>query len=170
MDPNTDATAVERPATRKPVTTGSIAAAFAAARAAMRDGKGRHRLRIVCRATDPDGTRIVKVPLTGGFVATVEAEDYDAFVTLGLSTRWLANAGGSGSITVRFTLPPARPGQRSNNASVSRVIVNAGNGQRVRYRDGNPLNLRKSNLRLVDGFAKGREMATVRSLEQGEAF
>lgn len=174
MDPiTTDATASasERPAPRKRVTTESIAAAFAAARAAMRDGKGRHRLRIVCRATDPDGTRIVKVPLTGGFVATVEAEDYDAFVRLGLSTRWLANADGkAGRVTVRFTLPPARPGQRSNNASVARVIAEAGGSERVRHRDGNPLNLRKANLYLTCGFAKGRELATVRSIEQGGEF
>lgn len=171
MEPTTTLrpSGAEKPAPTR-VTTESIAAAFAAARAAMRDGKGRRRFYSLSRFIAADGTRLARVPLTGGFTATVDADDYDLFIRLGLSTRWLANDNGKGRRTVRFCLPPARAGQRSNNASVSRVILGAGYGERVRYRDGNPLNLTRANLYVVPGFAKGRERATVRSMSQGDGF
>jgi hypothetical protein len=160
----------ERRATR-PITTGTIAAAFATLRAAAAGAAAhRRKLRKAIRFIGADGTPLVLNPLPDGSRAIIEAEDYDSFVKLGLTTQWFLDDNGSGNLIVRFNMPSARPGKRSNNASVARIVLDAGSGSRVRYRDKNPLNLTRVNLYLADGYSKGRERALVRSLAHDDTF
>lgn len=155
----------------KHLDTTSIAAAFATARAmsqAPTKRRGTHRQPL--RVKGADGTPLVMNPLPDGSMAIIEAEDFDTFVKLGLSTRWFLDDNGSGNLIVRFTMPSVDPRKRANNASVARVVLNAIGGQRVRYRNKNPLNLTRKNLYLADGYSKGRERAVLNSLENGGQF
>lgn len=155
----------------RPITTDTIAAAFATARATANTAAAHRRAsRNAIRVTGADGTPLVLNPLPDGSRAIIEAEDYDAFVRMGLTTRWFLDDNGSGNLIVRFTLPSVDPRARANNASVARIVLDAGGGQRVRYRDKNPLNLTRANLYLADGYSKGRERALVRSLAHGDTF
>lgn len=47
------------------------------------------------------------------------------------------------------------PGSAGEMATLARLFVGAGRGQRVRYQDGDRTNLRLSNLRVERGAAKG---------------
>jgi len=47
------------------------------------------------------------------------------------------------------------PWSAGEMATLARLLVGAGRGQRVRYRDGDRTNLRLSNLRIERGAAKG---------------
>lgn len=165
-----------RPANRKgaspdTINTTSVAAAFATARAVSKaPTRRRSNPRQARRFPGADGTPMVANPLPNGGLAIIEAEDFDTFVKLGLSTQWFLDDNGSGNLIVRFKLPSLDPRKRANNASVARIILNVIGGQRVRYRDKNPLNLTRANLYLADGYSKGREAAVLRSLENGVEF
>jgi hypothetical protein len=51
--------------------------------------------------------------------------------------------------------------------SIARLIMGAGPGENVKYRDRNRLDLRRSNLYVVPGRAKGRERAALNHLAEG---
>jgi len=107
----------------------------------------------VIRGADPCGRPIVRVQLARlpGIFATVDADDYDSWVAAGLSTNWYLNASGSGSSSrLMFSLTTAA----GSMAGVARYLLRAGAGERVRYLDGDRLNLRRSNLGLTQGYAK----------------
>lgn len=165
-----------RPADRKGaspdgINTASVASAFATARAMSQAPTRRSRNpRRARRFTGADGTPLVMNPLSDGSMALIEAEDFDTFAKLGLSTQWFLDDNGSGNLIVRFKLPSLDPRKRANNASVARIVLNVIGGQRVRYRDKNPLNLTRANLYLADGYSKGREAAVLRSRESGGEF
>lgn len=93
-----------------------------------------------------DGKEIAYVTLGGkhGIRAELYKEDFDFLVKLGLSPNWACYQGGQG-----FYVTAAAKDTPSNRVLVARVLMDAAAGQIVRYRDSNPLNLRKDNLVLV---------------------
>jgi len=99
--------------------------------------------RFPVRTTAADGKEIVIVPLQGdGEAAIVDAADFDKLLDAGVSTQWTA-AGRKGS--PRY-VRCAVNGQRGNAVQISRLITGAGQGQMVRYRNGNTYDLRRDNL------------------------
>ena len=109
------------------------------------------------RSFAKDGTRIVHVPLANGLRATVDAADFDRLMRLGLRPTWVFNDNGRGChfVRSRFPLGIGTP----NNIQVARAIMAPPPGCVVKYSDGNPLNLRRNNLWVVEraSRAKARE-------------
>ena len=115
-------------------------------------------------ATDVAGAPIVMIHLANHpLPAVMDREDFDAWQTMGLSLAWTLNASGSRKAAY---VKAAHPGSEAtgNLITPARIIAGAGRHQRVRYLDGDRLNLRRGNLYLCDflaGRAKGREAAIV---------
>lgn len=95
------------------------------------------------RAHDFDGAPVVHVQMSNarGTFATFDAADYDRLRKL-YPGRWRLNDNGRGAIYVRAV----RPGEPSRNVNLAREALQPEPGRIVRYRDGNRLNLRRSNL------------------------
>lgn len=95
----------------------------------------------------PGGGRCVRVPLARHDAsAIVDADDYNRLIAQGVSPHWCVNLDGSKTRRyVRVTIAG------DNVRTVARLITGAGRGERVHYRDGNPLNLRGDNLRVTKG-------------------
>ena len=112
---------------------------------------------------DHDGAAIAWSPLASGGRAKVLAETWQAWCADGWSQRWTLNSSGDPLhpewAYVRF------PRTRANGSllSVARVLMNAGKGDIVRYRDGDRTNLRIDNLYLTRGAAKRRDADTPRT-------
>ena len=113
--------------------------------------------------TDPDGTPCVRVPLANGRDhAELYADDYADLIARGVTGNWQAAVPNRVSRSARrpyvqcfIPTTYARPGGlRWTTQTVARLIAQAGNGLRVRYRDGNTLNLRRCNLEIAHGYAR----------------
>lgn len=112
--------------------------------------------------TDPDGTACVRIPLANdrGY-AELYADDYAALMAAGISRNWtlnypsLARTGGS-QCYVQCHVPTRYRNKHGNWTAqvVSRLIMQAGAGERVRYADRNPTNLRRDNLYFTSGSAR----------------
>jgi hypothetical protein len=99
---------------------------------------------------DASGQRLAHVALSGTTErTTLYADDLENLQAAGWSRHWsLASTGGR----FRYVLAYARnPIDRVRSITVARLIAGAGKGQRVTYADGNRLNLRRDNLRIVTG-------------------
>jgi hypothetical protein len=114
-------------------------------------------------STRSAGRAAVRVELTNapGQQAVVDADDFAALVAQGYSRSWYVNRSGTGQTYVRLSSRK----WLGNNETVARLIVGAGKGQVVKYRDGDPLNLRRRNLVLKRGRAKGKSL---RNAEGGQ--
>lgn len=111
--------------------------------------------RAVRPAVDPsDGLRVVLVPLgNSGVVTTIEADDYALLLGAGLSRPWVLNSNGRGRSYVRTSLP----GIVGNLVSPARAFLGIGPNVVVRYEDGDPTNLRRSNLNVQPGQARRQD-------------
>ena len=96
------------------------------------------------RITVEGEKKVALVPLgrAGSLEAAIYLEDYETLMELGLSGNW-------------FAIPPANyvsvsakrgPGRK---VLVARVLLDAGEGEVVKFLDGNPLNMRRDNLAVV---------------------
>src|SRR2546425_2774895 len=93
---------------------------------------------------------VVKVKLANSKVkATVDRADYEELMQLGVSPRWIF---AQGQVCVT---------QKRRPVSVARMILDAGEGHKVRFLDQNQLNLRRSNLALDVGTGKYRALDKV---------
>lgn len=110
-----------------------------------------------------DGKAVVQVPLSGDTdkVVTVDRADYDALAELGIHEGWFWGGRPDGSGSVRCTLSANYRG-----LGVARLILQMSGEMQprpnrpnlvARYRDGNPLNLRRHNLKA----AKGRKSRNI---------
>ena len=91
-------------------------------------------------------------------------DDYDLLLELGLSECWNALRIND---RIYVTAPSSRaPGSR---VLVARVLMDAKRGERVIFLDGNPLNMRRENLRLVKGHGKRRDRDFVGRLARRQA-
>ncbi len=112
---------------------------------------------------DPDGTLCVRIPLANGKgEAEAYADDYANLLRKGITGNWHLNIhrDSIGRVLHRYIQCPAptlrtRPnGRQFANQTVARLIAGIGRGRRISYADGNPLNLRRNNLQVVDGYAR----------------
>jgi hypothetical protein len=79
----------------------------------------------------------VIVPLTNSSkTVTLDAADYNALMAMEISPRWKLSQAGKVMV--------------GNNKTIARLITEAQRGQQVKYADGDPTNLRRSNLILTD--------------------
>lgn len=111
---------------------------------------------------DPEDGRsiqaaVVNVPLSNAQVAQIDLEDYNLLMEKGFSDQWWAHSNGGKHAYVRTSRLDA-PGKLF---TVARLIAGGQWGTRVRYRNGNPLDLRQSNLKVREGFSKGHEAAAL---------
>lgn len=101
---------------------------------------------------DRDGEEIVLVPLANNpKPAKILRRDFEAILAAGFTHLWTLNSSGNGYSYVRC----ADNRRKGNLASVARLITKAGRNRIVHYRDENRLNLRRDNLILSSGNAKG---------------
>jgi hypothetical protein len=91
----------------------------------------------------------------------MQTEDFDIHEARGLSWQWLLHDNGRGLLYVAVPLTDATGGL----VTVSRLLVNAPPGSRIKYLDGNRLNLRRENLFVGKGYSKGRERAAIQALD-----
>lgn len=103
---------------------------------------------------DRDGRDIVLVPLSNHpKPAKLFKEDFIRLEEAGLGLAWTFNPNGRGRHSyVRAYVA----GVRGALVTVARLIVGAGAGLLVQYRDGDRLNLRADNLLPATGYAKGK--------------
>jgi hypothetical protein len=112
----------------------------------------------ITHAVDVDGTPIVKVEMSNrpGWVAVVDLIDFEDLLLGGATLPWFVNRNSSGLEYVRFTFSCVA----GRLASVAPRIMRPGKGKVVTYRNGNRLDLRRRNLEVTRGNAKG---ATLRA-------
>lgn len=100
--------------------------------------------RAIIATRDAGGREVVHVHLARGQVATLDRNAFDRLMRLGVSPNWFLNVAGSGKLYVRASVPVALGW--GNNVTVARLIAAPEGKEVVRYRDGDCLNLRHSNL------------------------
>lgn len=104
---------------------------------------------------DDEGHLIVHVDLGKGRFAVVDHTDFARLMDLGLSPNWVYAPSGGDYFYVRVKPPKSFP--KHTLASISRFILPPERrGVVVRHRDGDVLNLRRSNLE----HANGQTLAT----------
>ena len=80
---------------------------------------------------------LVFIPLANSEkAATLDSNDFQSLMAKKVSPRW--------------TLSQAGKVMTGTNKTVARLVCEAGKGQQVKYADGDPTNLRRSNLLLTD--------------------
>jgi hypothetical protein len=91
---------------------------------------------------DEDGeTQLISVPLTNiDRSAILWKDDFDLLMSLGVSPEWRLNA--------NLVLP------KGKQTPIARLVKDAKKGDKVRYLDGDPLNLKGTNLVIVQGAGK----------------
>ncbi|MGE8227020.1 MAG: hypothetical protein ACN6RK_14655 [Stenotrophomonas sp.] len=96
--------------------------------------------RIPEQFTDADGVIRMRVELARhGTKVVIDTADLEAIAAAGISLNWSLGPDGY----PRVNVPGAGP------CAVARLILGAKRGERVCYLDGNPLNLRGSNLTIA---------------------
>lgn len=95
----------------------------------------------VTHLRDTDGSAIVKVSLINQDAkeAILNEEDFNLLISMGVSPCWL--------LTSNLVLARGR-------ISIARLIVDAKPREKIKYIDGDPCNLRRSNLFVTVGSAK----------------
>ena len=110
-----------------------------------------HQPRTNFIAPDDKGEPVFHIRLNDGQVAIMDCDDAEALMRQNLLHRCYINTDGKGHRYVNTNLPG------KGNTAVARLIMQPPRGQRIIHADGNPLNLRRANLIVVQGFAKGQE-------------
>jgi hypothetical protein len=110
--------------------------------------------------SDPhDGKDVIVVPLQASWgCARLFEEDFQRLIDAGLSPFWSYNSNGGGVSYVRASLSGGRCGEQ---VSLARLVAGAKKGQRVRYRDRDPRNLRSDNLYIERGYSRRHDRALV---------
>lgn len=113
-----------------------------------------------------DGQDLALVPL-GRFAskghAVISADDLAMLEDLGLSLVWNRNA-----LNGCVFAPAARAS--GGNVQVARVLLDLGEGQMVRYLNGDPTDLRWDNLAIVEGNAVRRDRDFLTPRDQRRAW
>jgi len=95
--------------------------------------------------SDENGASVVLVPLATGQTARVDPADWEALLLRGISPNWTRNTAGPGFAYVR-----AR-GPGRGLVMIAREVVGARPREIVSHRNGDRLDLRRSNLKLSTG-------------------
>lgn len=107
-----------------------------------------------------DGAEVVMVEIVrrpGTFV-TLDRADFDRWKAAGRPLRFYLNQNGPWTGTTRVVF--ANPAVRGALSGLARELLRPPAGAVVSYRDGNQLNLRRSNLTTKSGRAPGAAPAT----------
>jgi hypothetical protein len=91
-----------------------------------------------------DGSEQVFVPVRGAGYARLDAYDYDRLAACGMSFDWFISTDTHGALHVQA---PTQAPARCPVLSVARVVTGAAPSERVKFQDGDRLNLLRSNLR-----------------------
>lgn len=112
--------------------------------------------RKIIRTALPDGSEVVRVEIANqrGVFAVMDATDYDDWIAAGRDTRFILNRNGPMTGTYRVVFYDLSVA--GGIAGVARQIVSPGRGKVIRYRDDDRLNLRRSNLDVQGGRARGQ--------------
>ena len=88
---------------------------------------------------------IVRVPLGRSHdkFAEIEQEDFDFLIKLGVSPNW-------NRLAPRDYVTASAKAASGSHIQIARVLLNAGPGEGIKYGDGNPLNLRRENLKVAE--------------------
>lgn len=114
-------------------------------------------MRTPVRTIDQSGREIIRVPLAKAIgMAVLDAADFDQLMALGLSPHWYLNG------TTTHGYVRAGLNTRGKGVGVARVILGVGSGRIVKYRDGDPTNLIRSNLVVAKGAAKRTDVMLLR--------
>jgi hypothetical protein len=106
------------------------------------------------RTYDDYDQRVVRVELRNrpGVFAVVDEADFDRLITEGIRPIWVLNEACPGFFYVRcYQLDVA-----GGLGLVARHVMQAGVGEQVKYRSTDRLDLRRRNLMVVPGRAKGQ--------------
>lgn len=82
----------------------------------------------------PDGSVHVPLARSGEAKAMIDFEDYQYLISLGVSPNWQL-CGGSVAAKIK-----------GQSLLIGRILMDTNAGERVRFIDGNPRNLRRSNM------------------------
>ncbi len=101
------------------------------------------------------GARVIDIELTNrpGIYAVMDLADFRDWQAAGRSTSFYAFSNGQGREYVGFP-DLSRPG---HHATVARALLSPGGKKAVRYRNDDPLNLRRANLYAAVGKGSGRK-------------
>lgn len=111
--------------------------------------------------SDADGRKLARVPLANrSEFATIDRDSWGELVERGISMSWCFND--NGTPTQRYV---RCQGEDRRLTIVARLIVGAGPRTRIRYNDGDRLNLRRENLSLEEGGHAKHDCAPKDSLE-----
>jgi hypothetical protein len=121
----------------------------------------------IFRTSDPDGRAVVRVEIANqrSLFAVMDAKDFDDWITAGRGTRFILNKNGPMTGTWRVVVYDRSVA--GGLAGVARAILGLGKGRVVEYLNSDRLDLRRSNLAIRRGRAKGqtkREVAECQSL------
>ena len=108
---------------------------------------------------DDDGSEIVLVEIVcrPGVFAKLDRVDFERWTAAGREPRFILSRNGPYTGTYRVGF--ANRDVRGGFAGLARELLGAEPGQVVTYLDGNQLNLRRSNLVLRTGRARGASLA-----------
>jgi hypothetical protein len=109
--------------------------------------------------TDPDGTLIALVPTNKpGKVAEIEAEVWERLLANGLSPQLVWNTSLPGYSYVRGRwLGDKAKADPITLVSIAALVAGVSRSEQVKFKDGNRLNLRRSNLDIVPRQGRRRE-------------
>lgn len=125
----------------------------------------KRRRPFLTRETRPDpandggmvSVAVVNVLTPGGAVAQIDLEDFNPIMEGGFSDQmWMHSNGREHSY-----LRTSHPNFPNTTFTVARLILGGAQGNHVRYRNHNPLDLRRSNLVVREGASKGNEAAAL---------
>ncbi len=94
-----------------------------------------------------------EIPLTQGHVALIDDEDCEKVAAF----KWHAFEHGQ-TVYARTNVQSGRPRSGRTGLYMHRLILDAGRGQQVDHKDGNGLDNRKANLRLVTKGQNGQNL------------
>ena len=109
---------------------------------------------------------IVLIPMPDGTNAVLSDEGFTRVMAGGFSDQFFIHDNGHGKSYV-VTSHPNSPSKVHN---VARIVVVAGQGERVRYNDHDRRNLLESNLRVGEGYSKGHEAKALRTGPVSDEF
>jgi hypothetical protein len=97
------------------------------------------------QTVEQDGKTIVRVPLGRSHdkFAEIEQDDFDFLTKLGVSPNW-------NRLAPRDYVTASARTASGSHIQIARVLLNAGPGEGIKYGDGNPLNLRRENLKVAE--------------------
>jgi hypothetical protein len=112
--------------------------------------RGKHK-RTPMAALDNRGAPTIQVPLPDGSHAVLNDTDFFRLMDNGLTDQWLVNGNGRGTSYVRCR-------HQGRLVTVARLIANAPDNSKVITLNGNYLDLRRGNLKVI--LRQSREAAS----------